>query len=230
MAEYTVVPVNMLHRLPDNVSLELGALVEPMSVAYHAATLGEVGPLHTAVVFGAGPIGIGLWFALRGKGLESVFVAEPSPTRRAAIEALGAKTLDPTTTDVPAFIADHTDGRGADAAFDAAGVAPAIAAATACVGARKPTISVAIYEKPLTTPLLNLVMTESRIQGSLCYTAADFEAVIELMSRGVYDTEGWVTAIPIDDVIDEGFEALHAGKKMKVLVDPSGDAANGASA
>jgi (R,R)-butanediol dehydrogenase / meso-butanediol dehydrogenase / diacetyl reductase len=71
MAEYTVVPTNMLHRLPDNVSLELGALVEPMSVAYHAATLGDVTPGDTAVVFGAGPIGIGLWFALRGKALET---------------------------------------------------------------------------------------------------------------------------------------------------------------
>lgn len=222
MAEYTVVPTHMLHRLPDNVSLELGALVEPMSVAHHAATLGEVGPLHTAVIFGAGPIGIGLWFALRGKGLDDVFVCEPSPTRRTAIETLGAKTLDPTTIDVPAFIADHTEGRGADAAFDAAGVAPAIAAAAACVGARKPTVSVAIYEKPLATPLLNLVMNESRIQGSLCYTSSDFEAVIGLMAQGVYDTRGWVTPIAIDDVIDEGFEALHAGKKMKVLVDPSG--------
>lgn len=224
MAEYTVVPTDMLHRLPDTVSMELGALVEPMSVAYHAATLADVDPLSTAVIFGAGPIGIGLWFALRGKGLDSVFVAEPSPTRRAAIEALGATTLDPTVVDVPSFIADHTGGRGADAAFDAAGVAPAIAAATACVGARKPTVSVAIYEKPLTTPLLDLVMNESRIQGSLCYTSQDFAAVIDLMAQGVYDTSGWVTTIAIDDVIDEGFEALHAGEKMKVLVDPADNA------
>ena len=93
--------------------------------------------------------------------------------------------------------------------------------ALASVGARKPTISVAIYEKPLTTPLLNLVMNESRIQGSLCYTSADFEAVITLMAQGGYDTTNWVTRIAIDDVIDEGFEALHAGKKMKVLVDPT---------
>ncbi len=221
MAEYTIVPTNMLHRLPDNVSLELGALVEPMSVAYHATTLGDVGPGDTAVIFGAGPIGIGLWFALRGKGLESVFVAEPSDTRRAAIGALGAQTLDPTALDVPAFIADHTDGRGADAAFDAAGVAPAVRAALASVGARRPTISVAIYETPLVTPLLSLVMNESRIQGSLCYTSADFEAVIDLMARGLYDTTGWVTPIAIDNVIDEGFDALHAGKKMKVLVDPT---------
>ncbi|HET7742227.1 MAG TPA: 2,3-butanediol dehydrogenase [Mycobacterium sp.] len=221
MAEYTVVPTNMLHRLPDNVSLELGALVEPMSVAYHAATLGEPRPGRTAMVFGAGPIGIGLWFALRGKGVDDVFVVEPSPTRRAAIEGLGARTLDPGALDVPAFIADHTGGSGADAVYDAAGVAPAVQTALACVGARRAMVSVAIYEKPLTTPLLNLVMNESRIQGSLCYTAADFDAVIDLMARGVYDTTGWVTSIPIDDVVDEGFEALHAGTKMKVLVDPS---------
>ena len=221
MAEYTVVPTDMLHKLPDNVSLELGALVEPMSVAYHAATLGDAHPGDTAMVFGAGPIGIGLWFALRGKGIEDTFVVEPSATRRAAIEALGARTLDPAAVDVPSFIADHTGGRGAGAVYDAAGVAPAVETALACVGARKAMVSVAIYEKPLTTPLLNLVMNESRIQGSLCYTAADFEAVIDLMSRGAYDTTGWVTAIGIEDVIDEGFEALHAGTKMKVLVDPA---------
>ena len=222
MAEYTVVPTDMLHKLPDNVSLALGALVEPMSVAYHAATLGDVRAGDTGMVFGAGPIGIGLWFALRGKGVEDVFVVEPSATRRTAIEALGARTLDPAAVDVPAVIAEHTDGRGADAVFDAAGVTASVETALACVGARRPMVSVAIYEKPLTTPLLNLVMNESRIQGSLCYTSADFEAVIALMAKDAYDTTGWVSEIAIDDVIDEGFEALHAGAKMKVLVNPVG--------
>ncbi|WP_213575780.1 2,3-butanediol dehydrogenase [Rhodococcus sp. USK13] len=221
MAEYTVVPADMVHPLPDNVSLELGALVEPMSVAYHAATLGDVRPGDTAMVFGAGPIGIGLWFALRGKGLDDVLVVEPSPTRRAAIEALGAKTLDPTAVDVPDYVRDATEGRGADAAYDAAGVQPSVETALACVGARKPMVSVAIYEKPLETPLLNLVMNESRIQGSLCYTSADYEAVIALMAEGKYDTTGWVSAITLDSVVEDGFEALHAGTKMKVLVDPS---------
>ncbi|WP_396925605.1 2,3-butanediol dehydrogenase [Mycolicibacterium sp.] len=223
MAEYTVVPTSMLHKLPNSVSLELGALVEPMSVAYHAATLGDVSDGDTAMVFGAGPIGIGLWFALRGKGVDDIFVVEPSATRRAAIESLGATTLDPTAIDVPTFIADHTRGNGADAVFDAAGVTPAVTTALACVGSRKPMVSVAIYEKPLETPLLHLVMNESRIQGSLCYTGSDFESVISLMADGAYDTTGWVATIPIDDVVDEGFEALHAGKKMKVLVDPNGE-------
>lgn len=221
MAERTVVPVHMLHRLPDSVSLELGALVEPMSVAYHAATLGEPPADGTALVFGAGPIGIGLWFALRGKGLENVYVVEPSADRRAAVAALGARTLDPTDVDVPAFVADTTDGRGADAVYDAAGVRPAVETALACVGSRRPMVSVAIYETPLETPLLNLVMNESRIQGSLCYTAADYEAVIALMDAGTYDTTGWVEHIALEDVVTEGFDALHAGRKTKVLVDPT---------
>lgn len=221
MAETTVVPQHMLHTLPDGVSLEMGALVEPMSVAYHAAKLGAVTPESTAVVFGAGPIGIGLWFALRGMGVQQVRVVEPSETRRAAIERLGADTLDPTAEDVPAVVADLTGGRGADAAYDAAGVEAAVNTALATVGAGKPLVSVAIYEKPLTTELSHLVMNESRIQGSLCYTADDYAAVIELMGRGHYDTTGWVEKIAMRDVVAEGFEALKAGRKMKVLVDPS---------
>lgn len=221
MAESTIVPQNMLHKLPESVSLQLGALVEPMSVAYHAAKLGDVRAGDTALVMGAGPIGIGVWFALKGMGLDDVYVVEPSPVRRAAIENLGASTLDPTSTDIPAFIRDHTGGSGVDAAYDAAGVQPAVETALQSVGAHKPMVSVAIYEKPLETPLLSLVMNESRIQGSLCYTSEDYEAVIDLMARGHYNTTGWVTTIPIDQVIDEGFHALHAGKKMKVLIDPS---------
>ncbi|MEJ8277713.1 2,3-butanediol dehydrogenase [Pseudonocardia spirodelae] len=221
MAETTVVPQHMLHRLPDEVSLEMGALVEPMSVAYHAAKLGDVNPGSTALVFGAGPIGIGLWFALRGMGVENVRVVEPSPTRRGAVERLGAQTLDPTSDDVPAIVQDLTGGRGADACYDAAGVAPAVQTALDALGAGRPMVSVAIYETPLETPLLNLVLGESRIQGSLCYTAEDYRAVIELMSTGHYDTTGWMEKIAMRDVVEEGFEALHAGRKMKVLVDPS---------
>jgi (R,R)-butanediol dehydrogenase/meso-butanediol dehydrogenase/diacetyl reductase len=221
MAESTVVPDYMVHPLPDTVSLEMGALVEPMAVAYHAAKLGEVPPGGTAVVFGAGPIGIGVWYALRGMGVPEVYVVEPSPTRRAAIEKLGASTLDPTATDVAATIAERTGGRGADAAYDAAGVLPAVQTALATLGAARAMISVAAYAGPIETPLLSLVINESRIQGSACYTAEDYRAVIELMGAGHYDATGWVEKIAMGDVVTEGFEALHDGRKVKVLLDPA---------
>ena len=222
MAEYTVVPTDMLHKLPDNVSLQLGALVEPMSVAYHAATLGDAKSGDTAMVFGAGPIGIGLWFALRGKGIDDVFVVEPSPTRRAAIEALGASTLDPTSVDVPAFIADHTDGRGADAVFDAAGVAPAVETAlrlrgiAAADGQRRDLREAADHtaaqsgDERIPDPGLT-VLHRRRLRGG---HRADGPRRVRHHRLGRPRSR-------IDDVIDEGFEALHAGTKMKVLVDPT---------
>jgi len=221
MAEYTVVPRNQVHHLPDSVPVELGALVEPMSVAYHAARISEVGDQGSALIYGAGPIGIGLWFALRGMGLTEIDVVEPSETRRKSIEALGARTLDPLAEDVPALIADRTDGAGVDAAFDAAGVEPAVASALECVGEHRPLVSVAIYDKPLSTPLLNLVLKERRIQGTLCYTGEDYRAVIDLMARGHYDTTGWVDTVPLSGVVEQGFEELRAGRKMKLLVDPT---------
>ncbi|MFJ8931502.1 2,3-butanediol dehydrogenase [Streptomyces sp. NPDC102364] len=221
MAEYTVVPENQVHPLPDQVPLELGALVEPMAVAHHAAVMGEVTSDSTALIFGAGPIGIGIWFALRGMGLTEIDVVEPSPTRRASIEALGARTLDPTAVDVDGFITDRTNGEGVDAAFDAAGVPPAVESALQCLGERRPMVSVAIYDRPILAPLIQLVLRERRIQGTICYTHEDFEAVIRLMAEGHYDTTGWVDTVPLSTVLDEGFEALRAGRRMKVLVDPT---------
>lgn len=221
MAEYTVVPRDQVHRLPESVPVEMGALVEPMAVAYHAAVRGQVDDQSSALVYGAGPIGIGIWFALRGMGLTEIDVVEPSATRRKAIEALGARTLDPSELDVPELIADRTSGDGVDAAFDAAGVAPAIESAVQCIGEHRPLVSVAIYDKPLITPLIHLVLRERRIQGTLCYTSEDYRAVIDLMARGHYDTTGWVETVPLSGVVEQGFEQLRAGRRMKLLVDPT---------
>ena len=221
MAEYTVVPANQIHLLPDSVPVEAGALVEPMSVAYHAAKLAELNDQSSALVFGAGPIGIGLWFALKGLGLTEIDVVEPSETRRAAIEALGARTLDPTDADVAGLIADRTSGAGVDAAFDAAGVPASVNTALACIGERRPLISVAIYDKAISTDLIQLVLQERRIQGTICYTGDDYRAVIDLMAQGHYDFTGWVDTIPLSSVVEDGFEQLRAGKRMKLLVDPT---------
>ncbi|TCP54039.1 (R,R)-butanediol dehydrogenase/meso-butanediol dehydrogenase/diacetyl reductase [Tamaricihabitans halophyticus] len=220
MSEFTVVPEYMVHPLPEGVSLELGALVEPMSVAYHAARLGEVGAGDTAVVFGAGPIGIGTWFALRGLGVADVLVFEPAAERRAALAQLGATVLDPTEVDPGAYVREHTAGRGAHAVYDAAGVRASVESGLDCLAARRNLVAVAIYEQPFEVTLLKLVMNESGVRGSLCYTSDDYRAVLELMARGHYDTSGWVTHIGLDSVVSDGFEALHAGRRMKVLVDP----------
>ncbi|UNX54767.1 2,3-butanediol dehydrogenase [Georgenia sp. TF02-10] len=217
MAEFTTVPASQLHKLPDAVDLRLGALVEPMAVAWHAVERSGIRPGQSALVAGAGPIGIGVWFALKAHGVDRVIVSEPSAPRRATIGALGADVLDPVNEDLPARVADLTGGDGVEAAFDAAGAGPAIASALPLLAPGANLVVVAIHERPMEFLPTALVMAETEIRGALAYLPADFDAVIDAMARGVYDTTGWVDEIGLDGVAS-ALQTLREGKGAKFLV------------
>lgn len=218
MAEYTTVPATMLHRLPDGVDLRMGALVEPMAVAWHAVDASDIQPGQTALIAGAGPIGIGLWFALKARGIDTVLVSEPSPTRRAAIQGLGAApVLDPTADDLAAAVAEATGGTGVDVAFDAAGVGGAVLQAVGLLAPAGHLVVVALHEKGFEFNPTMLVFGETSMSGTLAYLPKDFDAVIAAMAAGRYDTTGWVEEIEVHDLV-ETFGRLHSGLGMKVLV------------
>jgi (R,R)-butanediol dehydrogenase/meso-butanediol dehydrogenase/diacetyl reductase len=218
MAEFTTVPAEKLHVLPENVDLTLGALVEPMSVAWHAVERSGVQPGQTALIAGAGPIGIGVWFALRAHGVETIIVSEPSQSRRDAIAAVGATILvDPTSEDLAAVVSEATEGRGVDVAFDAAGAGRAVTSAITNLTPLGRMVVVALHERGFEFNPTTLVMAETEIAGTLGYTQADFDAVIAAMADGKYDTTGWVAVVGLDGVIDALAE-LRAGRGMKVLV------------
>ncbi|WP_406249028.1 2,3-butanediol dehydrogenase [Microbacterium sp. M] len=217
MAAFTTVDASKLHVLPENVDLRMGALVEPMSVAWHAVSRGRLEAGQTALIAGAGPIGIGVWFALKARGVERVLVSEPSAERRAIIAALGATVVDPVNEDLSAAVARLTDGAGVDAAFDAAGAGPAITSALASLTPGGRVVVVAIHERPMEFLPTQLVMGETEIAGALAYLPEDFDAVIDAMSRGVYDTTGWVQEVPLEGVVD-AIHALRGGAGAKILV------------
>jgi len=217
MAEFTTVPASKLHVLPENVDLRLGALVEPMSVAWHAVGRSGVDAGGTALIAGAGPIGIGVWFALKARGVEKVLVSEPSADRRATIAALGATVIDPVNEDLAAAVSEISDGDGVDVAFDAAGAGPAITSALASLVPGGRVVVVAIHERPMEFLPTQLVMAETDIAGALAYLPEDFDAVIKAMSEGVYDTTGWVDEVALDGVVD-AIHALRGGVGAKILV------------
>lgn len=218
MSEVTVIDASMAHRLPDGVTLEQGALVEPMAVAHHAIRRAQPLPGEPAVVFGAGPIGIGAWFALRAAGADPIIVVEPSPVRRAAIGALGAEVvLDPTVTDVYAEVMAMTHGEGAALTIDAAGVPDVALASLGVLRPRGRAVSAAVHMS--TVPVFpSILLTEITWTGSLAYTSEDFTAVIEAMSNGDYRTDGWVTHVPLDEVVS-AFDQLGNAEAIKILVD-----------
>jgi (R,R)-butanediol dehydrogenase / meso-butanediol dehydrogenase / diacetyl reductase len=218
MAEYTAVPATMLHRLPDAVDLRMGALVEPMSVAWHAVDLSGVRPGGSALVAGAGPIGIGLFFALRARGVETVVVSEPSAARRAAVQRLGAPfVVDPTADDLAAVVAEVTGGDGVDVAFDAAGAGAAVTSAVGLLAPAGRLVVVALHERGFEFDPSVLVFGETSMTGALAYLPRDFDAVIAAMAEGRYDPTGWVDEIGVEDLVD-AFGRLRRGDGMKILV------------
>jgi (R,R)-butanediol dehydrogenase/meso-butanediol dehydrogenase/diacetyl reductase len=220
LAEYCVMPADMVFALPEAVTLEQGALVEPMAVSYNGVLRGDVEPGMRTVIFGAGPIGIGVLLGLRANGIDDVVVVEPSAKRREAIAALGAtEVLDPTLDDVHGAVISHTRGEGADVVFECAGVAASFSAAVPLVTARGKLVVVAVYEDSLEWNPTQLMINEVEVRGSMGYEVGVYERVIELMDAGHYPTSGWVEHIPWSGVVEEGFGPLRRGERMKVMVD-----------
>jgi (R,R)-butanediol dehydrogenase/meso-butanediol dehydrogenase/diacetyl reductase len=218
LSEYTVVRRSMAHRLPHNVSDAMGALIEPLSVAYHTVNRCQIEAGETVAVHGAGPIGVGAFLTLRRRGV-NVIVSDPSPSRLAVVRALGAKhVLNPHETDVVSAIRDLTAGRGADASVDAAGVPAAFGAALHGTRVDGNVVVVAIHHEPITIPAFDILMSEVRITGVAMFNNA-FPHVIAAMAAGAYPTEGWVETIPFDRLLSDGFERMRRQEGMKILVD-----------
>lgn len=217
LAECSTFPATHLHLLPDTVDLRMGALVEPMAVGWHAVARSGVEPGGSALIAGAGPIGIGAWFALKARGVERVLVSEPNAERRATIAALGATVIDPTHDDLTAAAMALTDGDGVDVAIDAAGAGPVISSALVGLAAGGRLVIVALHEHPIEFLPTLLMMAETEIVGAVGYLPEEFDQVIAAMARGLYDTAGWVRETSLDGVVD-AIRELRSGASTKILI------------
>jgi (R,R)-butanediol dehydrogenase/meso-butanediol dehydrogenase/diacetyl reductase len=219
LAEYTVVPSWMLHRLPEAMTLAQGALVEPMSVSFSGVLRSRLEPGQSALVLGAGPIGIGVLLGLRAIDVHDIVVVETAPARRAAVEALGVEhVIDPDVVDVATEVRRRTAGRGVDAVIDCAGAAATFSIAPAVLRPRGRYVILAFgfIDVPFAPWLL--ARTEIELTGSCGYNSDVFTRVIDLIAGGAYPTEGWVEHVGLDDVTPVLAE-LRAGQRMKILVD-----------
>ena len=217
-AAYSVVPAHMAHKMPDGLSMEQGALVEPAAVALHAVRVSAFKAGDTAAVFGAGPIGLLVVEALRAAGAAQVYVVEPSPERRAKAMELGAtRAMDPTETDVVAEIRKATGG--VDVAFEVTGVPQVLAQVIDSTRHEGQALIVSIWESEAAFQPNTVVLSERTIKGTIGYRNV-YPAVMELMTRGFFQAENLVTKrIEIDDIVAEGFEALVSEKsQVKILV------------
>jgi (R,R)-butanediol dehydrogenase / meso-butanediol dehydrogenase / diacetyl reductase len=221
-AERCVVDARWVHPLGD-LPTDVGALVEPLAVGYHAVRLSGLRPGGTAAVFGAGPIGLVTTAALKAAGAGKVVVVEPAAARKAKASGAGAdEVVDPTGADVPDAIRDLTDGAGADVAFECAGVDAVLAAAIGSVRPGGTVVNVAIWGHVPQVAMNDLVLSEVTVVGSLAY-CGDHADTIALLRDGKVDAEQFITGrIGLTDLVDRGFRELIDNKEenVKILVSP----------
>lgn len=218
-SEYVAADEHIVHKIPDTVSYEQGALVEPSAVALYAVRQSKLKVGDKAVVFGAGPIGLLVIEALKASGTSEIYAVELSAERSAKATELGAQVINPKEVhDVVEEIHRLTDG-GADVVFEVTGVPPVLEQALEAVRIGGELMIVSIFEKEAPIQPNKVVMQERTISGIIGYRDV-FPAVISLMEKGYFPADKLVTKrIKLDDVIEQGFEGLLKEKsQVKILV------------
>jgi L-iditol 2-dehydrogenase len=209
--EYVVLPRDFVHPVPDHVSFDAAALLEPLSVGVWACQKAEVSLGTRVLITGCGPIGAVCALVARARGAEVVAVTDINPDRRAQLERLGFVTLDPTTGPLPE----------ADVLLECSGAAPAMdqgirslaPAATAVLIGMAPTDTVEI-------PVGAIQGKEIWLTGTFRY-ANTYPSAVELVASGRVDLDAIVSA---SYSLEEVEQALTHAKRhpadMKVMVHP----------
>lgn len=223
-APYVLLKEYQAVRIPDSLTWEQAALVEPASVAAYGVERSGLRAGDSVLVSGCGPIGALSLLAARAAGAAAVYVSETSAPRAALARELGAaEVLDPRTQDVTAALRERTDGIGVDVALECAGVAASL---KTCVGSlrRDGTVAqVALFVGPADVDPFDWALRNIHLVGCWCFHTFGFERIAQLIASGTYPAEKIVTShVPVDDIVEGGFEQLirAGGEQVKILVEP----------
>jgi L-iditol 2-dehydrogenase len=220
-AEYVAVPARILYRLPDALSFEEAAMLEAVSVALHGVALAEISAGSTAVVLGAGMIGLLTLQALRAAGCARVFVADLDSTRLKLARDAGARAVLSSEKDIVPEILQLTEGTGVDVAIEAVGRNETVRASIESVRKGGTVVLVGNISPEVTLPLQKVVTRQIRLQGS-CASAGEYPRAIELLASGAIQVKSLISATAPLEEGPRWFERLYAREPnlMKIILTP----------
>ena len=230
-AEFVAVPERIVYRLPDSMSFAEAAMLEAVSVALHAVAVTELKGGETALVIGAGMIGLLTLQAARAVGCWRVFVADVDATRlKMAADAGADATILASGAEMVQEVLRRTDGHGVDVVLEAVGRDETVSASIDAVRKGGTVTLIGNITPQVTLPLQKVVSRQIRLQGS-CASCGEYPQAIRLVSSGKIRVAPLITAIaPLRDGAG-WFERLHAREPnlMKIVLDPRLDLAMNAS-
>ena len=222
-AEFLVVPARILYALPNGLTYQQAAMVEPVSIAIHAVQRVRLAPNAPAVVVGAGMIGLFVIQALRWAGASRIIAVDLADNRLALARELGATdTLRSDLMEVPAEVARLTGGNGADVALEVVGVSATLNLAIASVRRGGSVVLVGNLAAKTDFPLQAVVTRELTLHGT-CGSAGEYPLCLDLIARGVIRVEPMISAVaPLVDGAAwfEKLSAKDGAKFMKVILAP----------
>jgi L-iditol 2-dehydrogenase len=220
-AEYVAVPARVVYKLPESISFAEAAMLEAVAVAIHAVSLAEISAQSTALVVGAGTIGVLILQALRAAGCKRVFVSDVDASRLKLAKELGAADILRADADVVEQILQRTGGVGVDVAMEAVGRDETVNAAIASVRKGGTVVLVGNISPAATLPLQKVVTRQIRLQGS-CASAGEYPQAIALMASGAIRVKPLISAIAPLAEGPQWFERLYTREAnlLKVVLTP----------
>ena len=193
-AEYVVVPEHIMYKLPDKVSFEQAAMVEPVAVATHAIELTPLNMRDSVLVVGAGMIGLFLIQVLKISNAGKIIAVDLDDQKLQMARKFGAEiTINAHDEHVHQFILNETSNRGVDVAFEAVGIEPTVNTAIENVRKGGTVTLVGNLAPNIKFPLQSVVTREIRIQGS-CAIAGEYPQVLEMIEKGLIDVDSLLSA------------------------------------
>lgn len=230
LAEFTKYSQQHVLKIPDTIPLDIAALIEPLSVVWHAVELSGFKAGEDAVVLGAGPIGLATILVLQAFGAAKVVVSEPASIRREQGEFFGAIGYDPSlhgelaTEELKKM---GIRGQGFAKSFDCSGIPKTYETSIHSLRAHGVACNVAIWpHKSVAHYVMDLTLEEKSSIGSLGYQRKDFEGVINAINMGKIPLDKlkqFITGrVGLKNGVNNGFLELieHKDKHIKILISP----------
>jgi D-xylulose reductase len=223
LAGFYASPEDFCYKLPDHVSLQEGALIEPLAVAVHIVKQAEIKPGQSVVVMGAGPVGLLCCAVAKAYGASTVVSVDIQPPRL-EFAASYAATHTFTPERVPAaenaarLLKETGLGDGADAVIDASGAEPSIQTSIHTVRRGGVYVQGGMGKPDITFPIMELCIKEVTAKGSFRYGSGDYKLAVEFVATGKVNVKKLITETVKFKHAEQAFKDVKGGKGIKVLI------------
>ena len=221
-AEFVAVPWWIVLKLPDHLALTNAALLEPLSIAVHAANRAPLSAKSTVLIIGAGTIGLLLVQAVKLEAVSEVIVSDINEFRLETAQAFGAeKTVNPQKIDLKEFVLEETDQRGAHVVFEAVGLAETFQQALAATRTGGHVTLIGNLEKIVEINVQELISKELTLQGSYA-NGGEYRSCVDLAASGKIQVGPLISEIlPLAEG-QHAFDRLHRAEEnlLKIILTP----------